>query len=123
MTCVIFLGMSAIAESPLAARPLAADRLSKPLAADSRSRAFQPSQRLPAGPSLAAQYAVSRGVVRAALSGLRSGGFVAALVDAERLLDFDVAVLANLGQRVAQGRVPGRSAARTPGYRRGHPGA
>ena len=92
-----------------AAKPLAADRLSDRLAADLRSRidsgALQPGQRLPTELALAAQYAVSRTVVREAVSRLRSAGllvarqgsgvFVAAL-DAARSLDFDVAVLANL---------------------------
>ena len=97
-------------EALLAARPLAADRLSDRLAANLRGRidsgALQPGERLPTELALAAQYAVSRTVVREAVSRLRSGGllvarqgsgvFVAAQ-DAARPLDFDAAVLANLG--------------------------
>ena len=101
--------MAGQAEPLTATRPLAADRLSDRLAADLRSRidsgALQPGDRLPTELALAAQYAVSRTVVREAVSRLRSGGllvarqgsgvFVAAL-DAARSLDFDAGVLANL---------------------------
>lgn len=102
--------MPAPAEPPLSARPLAADRLSDRLAADLRGRidsgVLQPGERLPTELALAAQYAVSRTVVREAVSRLRSGGllvarqgsgvFVAAQ-DAARPLDFDNSVLSNLG--------------------------
>jgi GntR family transcriptional regulator, transcriptional repressor for pyruvate dehydrogenase complex len=90
--------------------PLANQRLSDQLADDLRrqieSGAVLPGQRLPTELALAAQYAVSRTVVREAVSRLRSSGllvarqgsgmFVAAR-DAARPLDFDSAVLADLG--------------------------
>lgn len=98
--------------SPLQAPPLplANQRLSDQLAADLRRQieggVVQPGQRLPTEQALAAQYAVSRTVVREAVSRLRSSGllvarqgsgmFVAAR-DAARPLDFDSAVLADLG--------------------------
>jgi GntR family transcriptional repressor for pyruvate dehydrogenase complex len=102
--------MSASAEALAAVRPLAADRLSDRLAADLRrhidSGALAPGERLPTELALAAQYAVSRTVVREAVSRLRSGGllvarqgsgvFVAAR-DTARPLDFDAAVLTDLG--------------------------
>ena len=102
--------MQTLADPLIATRPLAADRLSDRLAADLRSRidsgALQPNQRLPTELALAAQYAVSRTVMREAVSRLRSAGllvarqgsgvFVAAQ-DAARPLDFDAEVLANLG--------------------------
>ena len=102
--------MSAPADALAAARPLVADRLSDRLAADLRRRidsgALQPGERLPTELALAAQYAVSRTAVREAVSQLRSGGllvarqgsgvFVAAQ-DAARPLDFDAAVLTDLG--------------------------
>ena len=91
-------------------QPVAQQRLSDQLAADLRRQieggAVQPGQRLPTEQALAAQYAVSRTVVREAVSRLRSSGllvarqgsgmFVAA-VDAARPLDFDSSVLADLG--------------------------
>lgn len=90
--------------------PLANQRLSDQLAADLRRQieggVVQPGQRLPTEQALAAQYAVSRTVVREAVSRLRSSGllvarqgsgmFVAAQ-HAARPLDFDSAVLADLG--------------------------
>ncbi len=95
---------------PAAQHPLANQRLSDQLAADLRRQiedgVVQPGQRLPTEQALAAQYAVSRTVVREAVSRLRSSGllvarqgagmFVAA-VDAARPLDFDSSVLADLG--------------------------
>ncbi|GCL63593.1 FadR/GntR family transcriptional regulator [Pseudaquabacterium pictum] len=91
-------------------QPLANQRLSDQLADDLRRQIegglVQPGERLPTEQALAAQYAVSRTVVREAVSRLRSSGllvarqgsgmFVAAL-DAARPLDFDSSVLANLG--------------------------
>lgn len=91
------------------ARPLATDGLSDRLAAELRQRidggALQPGDRLPTEMQLAAQYAVSRTVVREAVSRLRSigllvarqgsGVFVAAR-DAARPLPFDASVLADL---------------------------
>ncbi len=91
-------------------QPLANQRLSDQLADDLRRQIegglVQPGQRLPTEQALAAQYAVSRTVVREAVSRLRSSGllvarqgsgmFVAAQ-DAARPLDFDSSVLANLG--------------------------
>lgn len=96
--------------SPSLSQPVAQQRLSDQLAADLRRRieggAVQPGQRLPTEQALAAQYAVSRTVVREAVSRLRSSGllvarqgsgmYVAAL-DAARPLDFDSSVLADLG--------------------------
>jgi len=131
--------MPAAAEPALSATPLAADRLSDRLAADLRGRidsgALQPGQRLPTELALAAQYAVSRTVVREAVSRLRSGGllvarqgsgvFVAAQ-DAARPLDFDNSVLANLGavldvvevRRALEAEVAALAAARaTPAQR------
>lgn len=91
-------------------QPLAAQRLSDQLADDLRRQieagTVQPGQRLPTEAALAAQYAVSRTVVREAVSRLRSSGllvarqgagmFVAAQ-DSARPLDFDSRVLADLG--------------------------
>ena len=91
-------------------QPLATQRLSDQLADDLRRQieagTVLPGQRLPTEQALAAQYAVSRTVVREAVSRLRSSGlmvarqgsgmFVAAR-DAARPLDFDSAVLADLG--------------------------
>ncbi len=90
--------------------PLAHHSLADQLATDLRRQiedgAVQPGQRLPTELALAAQYAVSRTVVREAVSRLRNSGllvarqgagmFVAAR-DAARPLDFDSAVLADLG--------------------------
>lgn len=91
-------------------RPLASARLSDQLAAELRQRidagALQPGDRLPTELALAAQYAVSRTVVREAVSRLRSTGLLVARQgsgvfvaprDAARPLDFDAAVLATLG--------------------------
>ncbi len=93
-----------------AGRPLAAERLSDQLAAALRSRidsgALQPGDRLPTELALAAEYAVSRTVVREAVSRLRSGGLLVARQgsgvfvtarDVARPLDFDARVLADLG--------------------------
>ena len=91
-------------------QPLAHQRLSDQLADDLRRQIegglVQPGERLPTEQALAARYAVSRTVVREAVSRLRSSGllvarqgsgmFVAAL-DAARPLDFDSSVLADLG--------------------------
>lgn len=91
-------------------QPLAPQRLSDQLADDLRRQIeagmVQPGQRLPTEAALAAQYAVSRTVVREAVSRLRSSGllvarqgagmFVAAQ-DSARPLDFDSRVLADLG--------------------------
>ena len=91
-------------------QPLAAQRLSDQLADDLRRQIeageVQPGQRLPTEQALATQYAVSRTVVREAVSRLRSSGllvarqgsgmFVAA-AGAARPLDFDSSVLADLG--------------------------
>lgn len=90
--------------------PLAAQRLSDQLADDLRRQIeagdVQPGQRLPTEQALAAQYAVSRTVVREAVSRLRSSGLLVArqgsgmFVAAEgaaRPLDFDSSVLADLG--------------------------
>ena len=91
-------------------QPLATQRLSDQLADDLRRQieagTVLPGQRLPTEQALAAQYAVSRTVVREAVSRLRSSGllvarqgsgmFVAAL-HAARPLDFDSSVLADLG--------------------------
>ncbi len=91
-------------------QPLANQRLSDQLADDLRRQieagTVQPGQRLPTELALATQYAVSRTVVREAVSRLRSSGllvarqgagmFVAA-VDTTRPLDFDASVLADLG--------------------------
>ena len=91
-------------------QPLANQRLSDQLADDLRRQieagTVQPGQRLPTEQALATQYAVSRTVVREAVSRLRSSGllvarqgsgmFVAAL-GAARPLDFDSSVLADLG--------------------------
>jgi len=98
------------ADTLSAGRPLAADRLSDRLAADLRQRvdsgALQPGERLPTELALAAQYSVSRTVVREAVSRLRSMGLLVARQgsgvfvaprDAARPLDFDAAVLAHLG--------------------------
>ena len=78
--------MTTAAEALAPARPLAtdrlSDRLSDRLAADLRSRieagALPPGARLPTELALAAEYAVSRTVVREAVSRLRSGGLVVA---------------------------------------------
>lgn len=91
------------------ARPLATERLSDRLAADLCRRidsgALQPGDRLPTEMTLAAQYAVSRTVVREAVSRLRSMGLLVARQgsgvfvtprDAARPLAFDPAVLADL---------------------------
>ncbi|OGA97941.1 MAG: GntR family transcriptional regulator [Burkholderiales bacterium RIFCSPHIGHO2_12_FULL_69_20] len=91
-------------------RPLATERLSDRLAAELRQRIdsgeLQPDDRLPTELALAAQYAVSRTVVREAVSRLRSTGLLVARQgsgvfvaprDAARPLDFDAAVLATLG--------------------------
>lgn len=91
-------------------RPLATERLSDRLAAELRQRidagALQPGDRLPTELALAAQYAVSRTVVREAVSRLRSMGLLVARQgsgvfvaprDAARPLAFDAAVLADLG--------------------------
>ena len=89
-------------------RPLASERLSDQLAAALRQQidtgVLQPGQQLPTELALAAQFAVSRTVVREAVSRLRSMGllvarqgagvFVAAQ-DAARPLPFDAAVLAD----------------------------
>ena len=93
-----------------AARPLATERLSDQLAAALRTRiesgTLQPGDRLPTELALAAEYAVSRTVVREAVSRLRSSGLLVARQgsgvfvaprDAARPLDFDARVLANLG--------------------------
>jgi GntR family transcriptional repressor for pyruvate dehydrogenase complex len=93
-----------------AARPLAAERLSDRLAAELRQRidsgALQPGDRLPTELALAAQYAVSRTVVREAVSRLRSMGLLVARQgsgvfvaphDSARPLAFDATVLADLG--------------------------
>ena len=104
--------MSGLTEDLVAARarPLAADGLSDRLATALRQRidggALQPGDRLPTEMQLAAQYAVSRTVVREAVSRLRSMGllvarqgsgvFVAAR-EAARPLPFDASVLADLG--------------------------
>lgn len=98
------------ADTLSAGRPLATDRLSDRLAADLRQRvdsgALQPGERLPTELALAAQYSVSRTVVREAVSRLRSMGLLVARQgsgvfvaprDAARPLDFDAAVLADLG--------------------------
>ena len=91
-------------------RPLVASGLSDRLASELRSRiesgALVPGDKLPTETLLAAQFAVSRTVVREAVSRLRSTGlliarqgsgvFVAAL-EAVRPLAFDASVLANLG--------------------------
>ena len=91
-------------------RPLAASGLSDQLATALRSRiesgALAPGDKLPTETLLATQFAVSRTVVREAVSRLRSTGlliarqgsgvFVAAL-EAVRPLAFDASVLANLG--------------------------
>ena len=91
-------------------RPLAASGLSDQLATELRSRietgALAPGDKLPTEAVLATQFAVSRTVVREAVSRLRSTGlliarqgsgvFVAAL-EAVRPLAFDASVLANLG--------------------------
>lgn len=92
------------------AQPLAPQRLSDQLADDLRRQietgAVQPGQRLPTEQALAAQYAVSRTVVREAVSRLRSSGLLVArqgagmfvaTPDAARPLDFDSRVLADLG--------------------------
>ncbi|MDH4390327.1 MAG: winged helix-turn-helix domain-containing protein, partial [Aquabacterium sp.] len=92
------------------AQPLANQRLSDQLAADLRRQieggVVQPGQRLPTEQTLAAHYAVSRTVVREAVSRLRSSGLLVArqgagmfVADrhAARPLDFDSAVLADLG--------------------------
>lgn len=91
------------------AAPLAAERLSDRLAAALRQRIdrgeLAPGERLPTEQALAAQYAVSRTVVREAVSRLRSSGLLVARqgsgvyvapTDAARPLDFDAAVLADL---------------------------
>ena len=97
------------AEALATARPLAAERLSDRLAAELRQRidsgALQPGERLPTELALAAQFAVSRTVVREAVSRLRSSGLLVARQGsgvfvappgAARSLDFDAAVLADL---------------------------
>jgi len=102
--------MPAGADTLSAARPLATDRLSDRLAAELRQRidggALQPGDRLPTELALAAQYSVSRTVVREAVSRLRSMGLLVARQgsgvfvaprDAARPLAFDAAVLAHLG--------------------------
>ena len=106
--------MTAATEALAPARPLAtdrlSDRLSDRLAADLRSRieagALPPGARLPTELALAAEYAVSRTVVREAISRLRSSGLVVARqgsgmyvarLDAARPLDFDADVPARLG--------------------------
>lgn len=104
--------MPGATESPGGAnvRPLATERLSDRLAAELRQRIdsgeLQPDDRLPTELALAAQYAVSRTVVREAVSRLRSTGLLVARQgsgvfvaprDAARALDFDAAVLATLG--------------------------
>lgn len=89
--------------------PLAPQRLSDRLADDLRRQieagSVQPGQRLPTEAALAAQYAVSRTVVREAVSRLRSSGLLVArqgsgmyvaAQDAARPLDFDSRVLADL---------------------------
>jgi GntR family transcriptional repressor for pyruvate dehydrogenase complex len=92
-----------------AARPLAAERLSDRLAAELRQRidsgALAAGEKLPTEQALATQYAVSRTVVREAVSRLRSMGLVVArqgsgvfvtTTDAARPLAFEPAVLADL---------------------------
>ena len=120
-------------------QPLAQQRLSDQLADDLRRQIegglVQPGQRLPTEQALAAQYAVSRTVVREAVSRLRSSGllvarqgsgmFVAAL-DAARPLDFDSSVLANLGavldvvevRRALEGEVAALAAVRATAAQR-----
>jgi GntR family transcriptional repressor for pyruvate dehydrogenase complex len=120
--------------------PLASHRLSDQLADDLRRQieagTVLPGQRLPTEQALATQYAVSRTVVREAVSRLRSSGllvarqgsgmFVAAL-DAARPLDFDSSVLADLGavldvvevRRALESEVAALAATRaTPAQRR-----
>lgn len=121
-------------------QPLANQRLSDQLAADLRRQIeageVQPGQRLPTEQALAVQYAVSRTVVREAVSRLRSSGLLVARQgsgmfvasrDAARPLDFDSAVLANLGavldvvevRRALESEVAALAAARaTPAQRR-----
>lgn len=106
--------MSKLAEASAPAgagtRPLATERLSDRLAAELRQRIdsgeLPPGARLPTEQALAVQYAVSRTVVREAVSRLRSSGLLVARQgsgvfvapsDAARPLDFDAAVLADLG--------------------------
>ncbi len=100
--------MPAVLDLP-SRRLLATEGLSDRLAADLRQQietgALQPGNKLPTELALAAQFAVSRTVVREAVSRLRSTGllvarqgsgvFVAAQA-AARPLAFDAAVLANL---------------------------
>lgn len=97
--------MTGSPQQPLAPQRLS-DRLADTLRRQIEGGAVQPGERLPTEQALAAQYAVSRTVVREAVSRLRSSGllvarqgagvFVAAL-DAARPLDFDSSVLADLG--------------------------
>jgi GntR family transcriptional regulator, transcriptional repressor for pyruvate dehydrogenase complex len=91
-------------QQPLATSGLS-DQLASALRAQVESGALRPGDRLPTELALAAQYAVSRTVVREAVSRLRSSGllvarqgsgvFVAA-ASAARPLDFDSSVLARL---------------------------
>lgn len=97
------------AASPGPAAPLAAERLSDRLAATLRqqldSGELAPEQRLPTEQALAAQYGVSRTVVREAVSRLRAAGRLVARqgsgvyvapAGAARALDFDPEVLTDL---------------------------
>lgn len=92
-----------------AALPLTAERLSDRLAASLKqlldSGAWAPDQRLPTEQALAAQYGVSRTVVREAVSRLRAAGRLVARQGsgvfvapshAARALDFDPQVLTDL---------------------------
>ncbi len=91
-------------QQPLATSGLS-DQLASALRAQLESGVLQPGDRLPTELALAAQYAVSRTVVREAVSRLRSNGllvarqgsgvFVAA-AGAARPLDFDSSVLARI---------------------------
>lgn len=121
------------------ARPLAAERLSDRLAAELcrgiDSGALQPGDRLPTEMALARQYAVSRTVVREAVSRLRSMGLLVARQGsgvfvtprhAARPLAFDPAVLADLAavldvvevRRALESEAAGLAALRASGAQR-----